>query len=64
MDSVMGDIIKRYGKEATILAMSDHGFANFKRQFNLNTWLRKEGYLGPDDATSVLVDVDLSKTRA
>jgi predicted AlkP superfamily phosphohydrolase/phosphomutase len=64
MDSVMGDIIKRYGKEATILAMSDHGFANFKRQFNLNTWLQKEGYLGPEDAKSVLVDVDWSKTRA
>ena len=64
MDSVMGDILKRYGKEATVIAMSDHGFANFKRQFNLNSWLRKEGYLGPDNAKSVLADVDWSKTRA
>jgi hypothetical protein len=30
MDSVMGDILKRYGDKATIIVMSDHGFANFK----------------------------------
>ena len=44
--------------------MSDHGFANFKRQFNLNTWLRQQGYLYPPEAKSLLVDVDWSKTRA
>ena len=44
--------------------MSDHGFANFRRQFNLNTWLRDNGYLGPSDATSIMSDVDWSKTRA
>ena len=64
MDSVVGDIVKRYGDEATIIVMSDHGFANFKRQFNLNTWLRDNGYLGPAEATAVLMDVDWSKTRA
>ena len=42
MDRVIGDILKRYGDEATIIAMSDHGFANFKRQFSLNTWLREK----------------------
>ncbi|GAG05446.1 unnamed protein product, partial [marine sediment metagenome] len=45
MDSVMGDILKRYGDKATIIVMSDHGFANFKRQFNVNSWLRENGYL-------------------
>jgi len=64
LDSVIGDIISRYGSEATIIAMSDHGFANFKRQFNLNTWLRENGYLYPPDATSVLSDVDWSATLA
>ena len=44
--------------------MSDHGFANFKRQFNLNSWLRDNGYLGPPDSTAVLRDVDWSQTRA
>ena len=64
LDSVVGDIVKRYGNEATIIVMSDHGFANFKRQFNLNTWLRDNGYLGPADSTSVLSDVGWSQTRA
>ena len=64
MDDVLGDILKRYGDEATIIMMSDHGFANFKRQFNLNTWLRENGYLGPANSTSVLYDVDWSETRA
>ena len=44
--------------------MSDHGFANFGRQFSLNTWLRDEGYLGPRDCTSIMKDVDWAQTRA
>lgn len=64
MDDVIGSILRRYGNEATIIAMSDHGFATFKRQFNLNTWLRNNGYIQPGDSTSVLYDVDWSKTRA
>jgi len=64
VDGVLGDILKRYGDEATIIVMSDHGFARFKRQFNLNTWLRDNGYVKSADSTSVLYDVDWSKTRA
>ena len=64
MDSVVGDIMKRYGDKATIIVMSDHGFAHWKRQFNLDTWLRDNGYIKPDDARSVLADIDWSKTRA
>ena len=64
LDSVVGDILNRYGDKATIIVMSDHGFANFKRQFNLNSWLRDNGYLYPPDSTSILRDVNWSKTRA
>jgi predicted AlkP superfamily phosphohydrolase/phosphomutase len=64
LDSVLGDILKRYGNKATIIVMSDHGFANFGRQFNLNTWLRENGYIQPADSTSILHDVDWSKTQA
>jgi predicted AlkP superfamily phosphohydrolase/phosphomutase len=46
------------------MVMSDHGFANFGRQFNLNTWLRDWGYLGPRECTSILKDVDWSQTVA
>jgi predicted AlkP superfamily phosphohydrolase/phosphomutase len=64
MDRVLGDILKRYGDQATVIAMSDHGFAHFSRQFNLNTWLRQEGYVQPAGCTSLLTDADWSRTRA
>ncbi len=64
MDQVVGDIVSRYGKEALIIVLSDHGFANFRRQFGLNTWLRNNGYVKPDDCTSLLQDVQWHTTRA
>ena len=64
LDGVVGDILNRYGDKATVIVMSDHGFANFKRQFNLNTWLRENGYLYPPDSTSIMRDVDWSMTKA
>jgi len=61
--------VDRYGSKSTILVMSDHGFCNFRRQFNVNTWLRDQGYLGPSDCRSLLNPdvgrlVDWAKTRA
>ena len=64
MDAVLGQLLKRYGDKATIMIMSDHGFTNFRRQFNLNTWLRDNGYIYPDDCESLLTDADWSRTRA
>ncbi len=64
LDTVIGDLLDRYGQTATILVMSDHGFANFGRQFNLNSWLRAWGYLGPPECTSILRDADWSQTIA
>jgi predicted AlkP superfamily phosphohydrolase/phosphomutase len=62
-DGVMKRLLQTYGDSARIFAMSDHGFANFRRQFSLNTWLKDNGYL-PGDTTSVLGGVDWRKTRA
>lgn len=64
LDAVIGDIYDRYGGKATIFVMSDHGFANFGRQFNLNSWLRDSGYLNPRECSSILVNADWSRTRA
>jgi predicted AlkP superfamily phosphohydrolase/phosphomutase len=64
LDGVVGNIVDRYGDRATVIVMSDHGFANFSRQFNLNSWLRASGYLGPAECTSVLRDCDWSRTVA
>jgi predicted AlkP superfamily phosphohydrolase/phosphomutase len=64
LDAVIGDLKDRYGGNATIIVMSDHGFANFGRQFNLNSWLRSWGYLGPPECTSIMADVDWSQSVA
>jgi predicted AlkP superfamily phosphohydrolase/phosphomutase len=64
LDAVIGDLMDRYGGNATIIVMSDHGFANFGKQFNLNSWLRDLGYLGPRECSSIMSDVDWSSTRA
>ncbi|MDA1263804.1 MAG: alkaline phosphatase family protein [Planctomycetota bacterium] len=45
MDEVLGDIRKSVGKDTTIVVMSDHGFAPYRRKFSLNTWLHDNGYL-------------------
>jgi predicted AlkP superfamily phosphohydrolase/phosphomutase len=64
LDDVVGALRSRYGSQATLIVMSDHGFANFGRQFNLNSWLRDWDYLGPRECTSIQKDVDWSRTVA
>jgi predicted AlkP superfamily phosphohydrolase/phosphomutase len=54
---------------ATILVMSDHGFARFDRAFHVNSWLRKEGFLQLDNPSAVaagegLAHIDWSRTQA
>lgn len=68
-DKVVDSVVDRYGSKATILVMSDHGFCNFRRQFNVNTWLRDQGFLRPSNCRSLLNSgagrlVDWAKTRA
>lgn len=65
LDQVVGDLMDRFGNRASLFVMSDHGFANFGRQFNLNSWLRDFGYLGPAQCSTIRGnDVDWSITYA
>jgi predicted AlkP superfamily phosphohydrolase/phosphomutase len=45
MDPVLGRLRERLGDDATLIVMSDHGFAPYSRKFSLNTWLLENGYL-------------------
>lgn len=45
MDPVLGRLRERLGRDATLIVMSDHGFAPYRRRFGLNRWLYDEGYL-------------------
>jgi len=50
------------------MVISDHGFTNFRRGVNLNTWLRDNGYLalvpGHETSGDWFEHVDWSRTRA
>lgn len=68
MDTVLGRVLEQAGEESTVIVMSDHGFTNFRRGVNLNSWLRDEGYLvlkdGKNTGGDWFEDVDWSRTRA
>ncbi|MHC4985742.1 MAG: alkaline phosphatase family protein, partial [Planctomycetota bacterium] len=63
-DGIIGDVLDRYGDSATVMVMSDHGFCNFKRQFDINAWLRDEGYLQTGGSRSLTGGIDWAGTKA
>jgi predicted AlkP superfamily phosphohydrolase/phosphomutase len=78
MDPVLGRLRERVGEDATLIVMSDHGFAPYRRRVSLNTWLLENGYLVlkpgasrelPEgtpgrEAVTITGAVDWTKTRA
>jgi predicted AlkP superfamily phosphohydrolase/phosphomutase len=44
MDKAVGRALEFADDRTLVLAVSDHGFVSFRRQFNLNTWLMDNGY--------------------
>ncbi len=51
MDPVLGRVRDGVG-DATLIVMSDHGFAPYRRRFSLNTWLLENGYLVLEEGAS------------
>jgi len=80
MDALVGEIVRRVDDgKTTVLVVSDHGFASFRRGVHLNNWLAASGYMalrtsggtGTDVTLADLVNpkntfgyVDWSKTKA
>lgn len=69
MDSLLGEIQQLLNEDDLLIIVSDHGFKPFKWGVNLNSWLRKEGYLVLNDGESPnesewFANVDWGKTRA
>ena len=67
-DALIGRVMDRLRPNDMLLVLSDHGFASFRREVNLNGWLLREGYLalkpGTDGTRQWLRDVDWTRTRA
>jgi hypothetical protein len=51
VDRAIGKVLDE-ARGATIIVMSDHGFASFDFSVNLNTWLQQQGF-GPDQAYAI-----------
>ena len=69
MDAIVGRTLAALGPDDLLVVMSDHGFTSWRRAFNLNTWLRENGYLtlrqGRRRGTAAaFTDIDWSRTRA
>jgi len=68
MDDFLGKLNKKMGKDDLLMIVSDHGFNKVNRDFHLNSWLYKEGYLvlkdGKTKSDKFYKDVDWSKSRA
>ncbi len=45
LDHVLGDFLKNFGEETTVILVSDHGFGPIKKTFYVNEWLRDRGLL-------------------
>ncbi|MCZ6766902.1 MAG: alkaline phosphatase family protein [bacterium] len=45
MDSVLGSVRERIPEDATLIVMSDHGFAPYYKKVNLNTWLYENDFM-------------------
>jgi predicted AlkP superfamily phosphohydrolase/phosphomutase len=68
-DALLGRIWSEIERDDTVfMVISDHGFTNFRRGVNLNTWLKENGYLFLEDGHETSGDwfehVDWSRTRA
>ena len=68
IDAIVGHTLDRLGPDDLLVVMSDHGFTSWRRSFNLNTWLRDNGYLtlrpGIRAGSATFDDIDWSRTRA
>ena len=68
LDGLVGEARAHLGPDDLLVVLSDHGFASWRRAFNLNTWLKREGYLVAAEATAdpagVVGDMDLKRSRA
>ncbi len=68
MDRVVGEVLQRLDQNTTLIVMSDHGFAPFRRAVHLNTWLKDQGYVklldeSKQEESSYFLNVDWANTR-
>ncbi len=70
-DTIVGKALQYADDETLVLALSDHGFGSYRREFHVNTWLLENGFLSlkngvdaGEGAGDLLQNVDWEKTKA
>ncbi len=67
-DAITGKVMERLKEGDTLFVLSDHGFGTWRTGFDLNAWLRENGYLALSDpgraAGGFLQGIDWAKTKA
>lgn len=68
MDDFLAKLFKKMREDDLLIIVSDHGFSAVNRDFHLNSWLHKEGFLvlkdGKKFSDKWYADVDWSKSKA
>jgi predicted AlkP superfamily phosphohydrolase/phosphomutase len=69
MDKALGMALDKKDDNTIIMVVSDHGFNSFRRAFNLDSWLKENGYVTLVDEwrqgeTEFFLNVDWSGTKA
>ena len=67
-DDIVGKKLGKIDESTALIVISDHGFKQFNRGFNLNTWLFKNGYLSlknsSQQSSEWFENVDWKNTKA
>ncbi|MBU1975850.1 MAG: alkaline phosphatase family protein [Nanoarchaeota archaeon] len=64
-DKLLGEVMTKLDSDDKLIVLSDHGFNSFEQEFNLNTWLVKEGYMKSKGDVGEMFDfVDWTQTKA
>jgi predicted AlkP superfamily phosphohydrolase/phosphomutase len=67
MDDLVGRVLEKMDDDTVLIVLSDHGCKSFRREVNLNAWLKQNGYLVVKENASggdMLQDIDWSKSKA
>lgn len=69
MDRMIEKAMEKVDKKTILIVISDHGFTSFRRCFNLNTWLKENGYLTlikpwQQGKTEFFMNTNWKKTKA
>ncbi len=69
MDGILAQAMEKADKNTVIMVLSDHGFTSYRRSFNLNTWLKENGYMRlidprRQDEFEFFLNTDWSRTKA